>query len=235
MTINIHHYPKALRQSEATAALRRIYVAPQLAGAAVTGLGSGGSWAAAEIQVSINGGGFTNYAGTMSELAAGMYSYELTSGELGNAGSMCIKFAKTGIDTTFVIVPVQVWNFNAVTNGLPDVNVGTMTDNVLVTAKINDGAFTAAKFASGAITAVARGHTTAAVSGTGTTTVFATSLSQTADGFWTGAFVKITSGALIGCGGRRVTAYNGTTKELTVTPAYPSVPANAVTFELITD
>lgn len=234
MAINIHHYPKAVRQSEGTASLRRIYIAPQLAGAAVTGLGSGGSWASTEIQVSVNGGTFANYAGTMTELTAGMYSYELTAGEISNAGSLCIKLVKTGIDNTFVIVPVIVWNLNDVTNGLPNVNVGIVSNDAISATAIANNAIDAATFATGAITGAAKGHVIAAVSGTGSATTFVTTLTSAVDNIYKDAFIKITSGTLQNAC-KRISAYNGTTKAITVESAFPSTPANAVTFEIIND
>jgi hypothetical protein len=63
---------------------------------------------------------------------------------------------------------------------------------------------------------------------------FLTDLTQTADDHWKESFVRITSGALLGQV-RLCSAYNGTTKFITVSPAFTAEPAAAVTFELVNE
>lgn len=64
-----------------------------------------------------------------------------------------------------------------------------------------------------------------------TTTSFVTALTEAVNDFWKDSIVVFTSGALRGQT-RRVTAYNGTTKALTV-DTLTSAPANGVTFVLV--
>lgn len=65
-----------------------------------------------------------------------------------------------------------------------------------------------------------------------TATAFETDLAETADHHWRDAFVLITSGALAGQV-KRITAYDGTTKVLTVAGGFTAAPATAVTFAII--
>lgn len=80
--------------------------------------------------------------------------------------------------------------------------------------------------------------TLASTTGTVTTdagnsaTSFETNLSQTADDHWNKAFLLITSGALLGQI-RPITAYNGTTKIVTVSPGFTGTPADGVTFAIV--
>ena len=68
--------------------------------------------------------------------------------------------------------------------------------------------------------------------GGNTALTFKTDLSETATDHWKDAFLLITSGALLGQV-HRVTAYNGSTKFVTVTTAFSAAPSAAVTFLLV--
>ncbi len=76
--------------------------------------------------------------------------------------------------------------------------------------------------------------TTAAVAtdGSNSATSFKTTLTESTNDYWKDAWLVITSGALIGQL-KRVTAYNGTTKFITVSGGFTGTPADAVTFGLI--
>jgi hypothetical protein len=63
-------------------------------------------------------------------------------------------------------------------------------------------------------------------------TAFETDRTETADDFWKDALLLITSGALIGQV-KKVSAYNGTTKIITVSSAFTGTPADGVTFLLV--
>jgi hypothetical protein len=65
-------------------------------------------------------------------------------------------------------------------------------------------------------------------------TAFKTNLSSVVDNFWNGAYLKITSGALLGQV-RKVSDYDGTNKIITVSPAFTGIPADDVTFALINE
>lgn len=71
------------------------------------------------------------------------------------------------------------------------------------------------------------------VSGTNTTTVISTGLATTTTGFYVGKTLFVTSGSLAGQGGRVVTAYDGATKRLTVTPALTAALSAGDTIALV--
>lgn len=63
---------------------------------------------------------------------------------------------------------------------------------------------------------------------------FKTDLGETADDHWIGAYLKFTSGDLAGQV-RKVTVYNGTSKFVTVDPAFTAEPADTDAFDLINE
>lgn len=71
------------------------------------------------------------------------------------------------------------------------------------------------------------------VSGTNTTTVISTGLASTTNGFYIGKTLFVSGGALLGQGGRVVTAYDGATKRLTVSPALTAALSAGDTIVLI--
>jgi len=73
---------------------------------------------------------------------------------------------------------------------------------------------------------------TVTTDGGNSATSFETDLSQTADNYWTDAFLLLTSGVMAGQV-KRVTAYNGTTKIITVSGGFTGTPADGVTFTII--
>lgn len=66
------------------------------------------------------------------------------------------------------------------------------------------------------------------------TTVFKTTLSEGIDDYWVGAYLKITSGALLGQV-KKIYDYVGSTKTITLASALTDVPADDVTFKIINE
>lgn len=62
---------------------------------------------------------------------------------------------------------------------------------------------------------------------------FKTILTETQNDYWVGAVLAFDTSAVNHGLGRRVSAYNGTTKVITVSPAFPSTPADFDVFALI--
>jgi hypothetical protein len=79
---------------------------------------------------------------------------------------------------------------------------------------------------------------TALATGTVTTdagnsaTSFETSLSETTNDYWKDSYLLLTSGVLAGQQ-KRITAYNGTTKIITVSGGFTGTPADGVSFAII--
>jgi hypothetical protein len=71
-----------------------------------------------------------------------------------------------------------------------------------------------------------------ATDGSNSATSFKTDLSSSTNDFWKDALLLITSGALAGQV-KKITAYNGTTKFITVEGGFTATPADAVTFTVI--
>jgi len=68
--------------------------------------------------------------------------------------------------------------------------------------------------------------------GSASATVFITALTNSTDNFYKNAVLTFTSGALDGQS-RRISAYNGTTKTVTLDPALTSAPANGDAFTIV--
>jgi hypothetical protein len=73
-----------------------------------------------------------------------------------------------------------------------------------------------------------------ATDGSNSATSFKTTLTQTGDDHWKDAFLRVTSGDLLGQV-KKVSAYNGTTKFITVIGGFTATPADAVTFDLVNE
>lgn len=228
-----------LRQSESTGGRRRIGFTLTLAGAGVGSITPTG----AEFQVSNNGGAFANAAGTWSAVGGCAYQYEYTSGELGSPGWICLKVIKTGIDDHYIYADVHVWNLNEVTSGNPLVTVGAINTGAIVSTSFAAGAFnplldtarsghTAAGTVGQSLELIVCPTNSVANDGLNSATSFKTNLSQTGTNHWKDAFLRFTSGALLNQS-HRITAYDGSTKFVTVASAYSGIPANGDTFELV--
>jgi hypothetical protein len=65
-------------------------------------------------------------------------------------------------------------------------------------------------------------------------TTFVTDLTESTTDYWKDAFLRITSGALINQV-KKITAYDGTTKAVTVSGGFTGTPAAGVTFEIVNE
>lgn len=94
-----------LVQSQATAAQRRIpvYLVDDTDGKTPE---TGITFSAGEIKISKNGGAEANHAGTVTELASGMYYYEATAAELDTLGFLSVRLTKSGVRTFAALVQV---------------------------------------------------------------------------------------------------------------------------------
>lgn len=112
-----------LRKNEATAARRRVpvYMVDDADGKTPeTGL----TFSVSEVQVSKNGAAEGNSAGTVTEVAGGLYYYEFTQGELNTDGFITARVIKTGTARTFVAV-AQVGGVSVAADGLDSVSAPT--------------------------------------------------------------------------------------------------------------
>lgn len=66
-----------------------------------------------------------------------------------------------------------------------------------------------------------------------TTTVMVTDLTGYGTDFFKDSFLVPTDGALQGCGGRKISAYNSATGAITVATAFPSAPADGTPFIIV--
>jgi hypothetical protein len=113
--------------------------------------------------------------------------------------------------------------------GLASANLDTQ----LGTLNTNDGTINTNVLAIAArIIALATKTGAVVADGGNSTTVFKTDLSETSNDHWKESFLLITSGTLVGSV-RKIDGYNGSTKVVTITPAFPSTPANSVTFAIV--
>ena len=96
-----------IKQSESTAARRRVPVYLVDATDGVTPE-TGITFAAGDIKLSKNGAAEGNHAGTVTELAGGLYSYEATAGEVDTLGFLSARFTKSGVRTFVAVAQVQV-------------------------------------------------------------------------------------------------------------------------------
>lgn len=118
----------------------------------------------------------------------------------------------------------------ALVSGRMDASVGAMAANVVTAAAIADAALDRATFAADTGMQTTRSNTCQAGS-TATTCVLDAAASAVTD-FYVGAWVMLTGGT--GAGQTRLcTAYNGTTKTATITPAWATTPDNTSTFAIL--
>jgi hypothetical protein len=68
--------------------------------------------------------------------------------------------------------------------------------------------------------------------GSNSATTFKTDLSEASNDHWKESFLLITSGTLVGAA-RKIDGFTAATDFVTVNPAFPSTPANGVTFAII--
>lgn len=257
-----------LKQSEATAARRRvpIYLVDATDGVTPeTGLTFSGS----DVQLSKNGAAFASFAGTMTEVAAGLYHYEATAGELDTLGFLAVKVVKTGV-RTFVgmaqVVAVNVYDAaalgltnldaavttraaaaqlpGALVGGRVDASVGAMAANVITAAAAATDF--GQEIADAVLDRPISGHTTAGTVGelldvpTGavvsdggnTALTFKTNRSEAVTDFWKDAILVFRTGVLAGQV-KKIAAYNGSTKFITLSGAFTSAPSAGDTFFIL--
>jgi hypothetical protein len=111
--------------------------------------------------------------------------------------------------------------------------VGTVTD-VTNQVSANVTAISGDTTAADTLEAMCDGSTTGAVvaDGSNTSATFKTGLSEATDATYVGAILWLTSGDLQG-ESKTITAYNGTTKFITVAGGFTGIPADAVTFIIV--
>jgi len=257
-----------LELNEATASRRRIplYLVDSTDGVTPkTGLTFSGT----EIQVSQNGGSFTSFAGTVTEVGSGLYYYEATSSELGSMGFGVVKVVKTGVRTfvaQYQVIALDpfdstAWGMSrldqtigsraastqlpaALVSGRVDASVGAMQSNVMTAAAAATDF--GQELADALLDRSLTGHTTvgtvgdrlnrpsgAVVSDAGNSSLtFMTNLTEAVTNYWVNAFIKFTSGALVGQV-QKIQAYNGATKVVTMVTAFTGTPAASDTFIII--
>jgi hypothetical protein len=161
------------------------------------------TFSAGDIKISKNGGSTANHAGTVTEIANGVYYYEFTASELDTLGFVTVYITDVAALDVVGVIQVVPWNpYDIVRLGLSGLASQAMVTGAIVT----DGGNSA--------------------------TTFKTDLTEAVDDYWKDTLIRITSGVLINQV-KRVTAYNGTTKFLTVAGGFTGTPASAVTFELL--
>lgn len=202
---------------------------------------------ASELQISQNGGSFANFAGTWTEVGAGFYYYTPTSAELNAQGILLLKLVKTGIRTYPAVVQV-------VTNDPYNAYVVQLQGGSIGSGTFATGAITAAALAADAGAEIAdavwdepmAGHTAVGTYGRrlgnwvegqvvtdagNNALTFKTNLASTTTDAFKDCLIRFETGALAGQV-KKISAYNGTTKFVTVLTAFTAAPANTDQFSL---
>lgn len=94
-----------LLKDESTAARRRIPIICVDATDGVTPE-TGVTISAGDLKLSKNGAAEGNHAGTLTELAGGLYYYEATAGELDTLGFLTLRLSKSGVKVFYGLVQV---------------------------------------------------------------------------------------------------------------------------------
>lgn len=116
-----------LQQSETTASYRRILLACVDATDGFTPE-TGLTFAAGELKLSKNGATETNHAGTVTEVAGGVYYYEATAGELDTLGTFTVRINKTGVRGNVSVVQVVPFDpYSAASLGLTNLDATVST------------------------------------------------------------------------------------------------------------
>ena len=164
-------------QSEATAAQRTFcFFAPDVTDGFTPEPTLNYEDAAADVQVSKNGGAFANATGVVTEVAVGVYQYVAATAELDTLGTVIWKFVDAAARTVFAQAQVIALDLNVAT-----VNPGA---GGITTASFAAGAIDAAAIAAGAI-----GASELATDAIGSAEVAATAVSKITAGLATGAQV----------------------------------------------
>lgn len=203
---------------------------------AETGITVSGS----EIQISQNGGAYTNFAGTWTEIGAGAYYYTPTAAELNAQGIFLVKVIKTGCRRFDAAVQV-------VTNDPYNTHVVTLQGGAIASGTFAAGAITASALAPDAGAEIAdavwdetmAGHTTVGTYGRrlgnwiegqvvadagNTALTFKTNLTAVTNGALVRCLIRFETGALVGQVSK-ISGFNGTTDFITVQDAFTGAPA----------
>lgn len=196
-----------------------------------------GTFASGRPEVNTTHWGGTAVATAVVLAAANIASDAITAAKIAAGAFTSTKFASGAFDAVWSVTTRTLSSISALASeirtaiGLASANLDTqiatlgtaagqttINNNVLVVA----ARLLSLAFTTGSV----------AADGGNTASTFKTNLSETSNEHWKESFVLITSGTLTGAV-RKVDGYNGTTKFITVSPAFPSTPANSVTFTIL--
>ena len=125
-----------LQLSEATASYRKVpfpCVDATDGYTAETGL----TFSAGELLVSKNGATEANAAGSVTEVAGGVYMYEFTAAELNTQGTVSLRVSKSGVRGAVVLAQVVPWDPQSATNlGLTNIDTTISSRSSLTVADI---------------------------------------------------------------------------------------------------
>jgi len=175
-----------LNLSEANSARRRIPFKAVDATDKVTPE-TGLTFAAGELKISKNGATEANVAGSVAEVARGLYYYQATAGELDTIGFFSVGINKTGVHPDFAVAQVIDNDLN-----------GNLDANVIQIS----GSTTAAVTHEDVLVACHAGTVTTADVAATTTTFQATGLGEQTADHYNGRQVLFTSGVMGGSAGR---------------------------------
>lgn len=113
MATNFPIFWGMMSQSEATAAQRtRTFLAVDATDGITPETGLDYEDAAADVQISKNGGAFANATGVVTELAVGVYQYVFAAAELDTLGEVLVKFVDAAARTVLASVQVVAADLN---------------------------------------------------------------------------------------------------------------------------
>jgi hypothetical protein len=232
-----------LKLSEATAARRRIlvYLVDDTDGKTAKG---GITISAGDVKISKNGAAEGNHAGTLTELAGGLYYYEFTSGELDTIGFLSFRLVKATVRT--FVAAMQVVSLDpydsvragltALPNAAAGANGGLGTVDANNAGKVQSG--TAANqidLSSGQVRIQAIDspvlHSGTAQAGGASTITLAAGASATND-YYRKKVLKIYGGTGIGQA-RTIIGYVGSSKVATMDRAWATNPDATSTYAVI--
>jgi len=188
-----------IKQNETTAALRR-WPIRMVQSADHSTPSTGLTFSAGDIKISKNGAAEANHAGTVTELASGLYYYEASAGEVDTAGFMTARFSKAGADMFVALLQVQADPLNL---AVPTSPVADSVYDRLRRLTEADG------------TAQAGAASTITLAGTASAT----------DNIYNGNVVSLVGGTGLGQSAR-IVSYVGSTKVATIEPAWTVQPDN---------
>jgi hypothetical protein len=199
----------------------------------------------ADVRLSKNAGAFAqkNSATACTHLENGHYACPLSTTDTGTLGALDIVVNESGalvVRQSYMVVTANVWDSMFGADRL-QVDVQEMSAGVITEPSIATGAFTAAKYAAGALTAATfaadvpflkASHTGTAQAGAATSITLAAGASAVTD-YYKDGWVMPTGGTGAGQPPRLITAYNGSSKVATTTPAWATNPASGTTYAIV--